>query len=308
MQRDIFEECRGKWRGILSTLGVDQKQLSKKHTPCPLCGGVDRFMFDDKGGSGSSICQKCGARTGFQLASELRGWDFKTACDELRAIIGTVRADPIQNEMSDAKKREACRQMWRAARPVTRGDPVDLYLRGRGLDLATVPRSLRFHPDCRWNPERSFPAMLAVIEGTDGHALLHRTFLTADGHKAPVDDPRRMMPGKFPLSGAVRLAPPGPVMGIAEGIETALAASALNGIPVWSAVNVIGLGKFDPPDECRKLVIFGDNDASYTGQASSYCLARSLVTGPREIEVEVAIPERVGADWADLVVRDAVCA
>ena len=48
----------------------------------------------------------------------------------------------------------------------------------------------------------------------------------------------------------------------------------------------------------RGRVIFGDNDESYTGQASSFVLARKLKN--KGFSVSVRIPETVGTDWADL--------
>jgi phage/plasmid primase-like uncharacterized protein len=33
-----LDAARGKWRGILLSLGIDEKYLRNKHGPCPLCG------------------------------------------------------------------------------------------------------------------------------------------------------------------------------------------------------------------------------------------------------------------------------
>ena len=51
----------GRWADALRSYGLNEKQLSGKHTECPLCGGKDRFRFDDKEGSGSYYCNGCGA-------------------------------------------------------------------------------------------------------------------------------------------------------------------------------------------------------------------------------------------------------
>ena len=71
----------------------------------------------------------------------------------------------------------------------------------------------------------------------DAPSILHRTYLTADGSKASVISPRRLMSGTVAKGAAIRLAPAGEALGIAEGIETALSASALFGVPCWAAVN-----------------------------------------------------------------------
>ena len=39
--------------GSSPSLGVPAKALTNRHGPCPICGGKDRFRFDDKGGRGT---------------------------------------------------------------------------------------------------------------------------------------------------------------------------------------------------------------------------------------------------------------
>ena len=52
-----------------------------------------------------------------------------------------------------------------------------------------------------------------------------------------------LVPGPVPKGGAVRLFPPAEAMGIAEGIETALSAAQLSGLPVWAALNTVNIEK-----------------------------------------------------------------
>jgi putative DNA primase/helicase len=61
---NTIERARNRWREILPRLGVDTQFLTNRHGPCPLCGGKDRFRFDDRDGSGSYICGQCGAGVG----------------------------------------------------------------------------------------------------------------------------------------------------------------------------------------------------------------------------------------------------
>jgi putative DNA primase/helicase len=106
-----------------------------------------------------------------------------------------------------------------------------------------------------------------------------------------------VMPGK-PINGScVRLGNPviSGRIGIAEGIETALCASVLFGMPVWSAISAGGLVSWDVPETIKSVVIFGDNDATYTGQSSAYTLARRLALAG--LAVEVKIPDVIGNDW-----------
>ena len=86
---NTVERARNRWREILPQLGVETRFLTNRHGPCPLCGGRDRYRFDDKDGDVSYYCGQCGAGVGIILLRKLHGWDFKTACDEIDKIIGT---------------------------------------------------------------------------------------------------------------------------------------------------------------------------------------------------------------------------
>jgi putative DNA primase/helicase len=116
--------------------------------------------------------------------------------------------------------------------------------------------------------------------------------------------PRKMMPGTVPEGACVRLCDghPGSVLGIAEGIETALAASRLFEIPVWSAISSSLLAKWQPPDGVEEVVIFADNDPKFGGQAAAYHLAYRLA---RTLQVSVKMPPREGMDFADVLFETA---
>ena len=88
-----------------------------------------------------------------------------------------------------------------------------------------------------------------VTRGEDDTPLaIHRTFLARDGAgKAPVD-PQKMMLGPC-RGGAVRLAAPGDVLMVGEGIETCLAAMQATGNPAWAALSTSGLRALDLPDD-----------------------------------------------------------
>ena len=186
---------------------------------------------------------------------------------------------------------------------VTSLDEAMHYLAWRGLHVDLPMPALRLHPGLAYRDGGEtfgrFPAMLALVTGPDGRGVtLHRTYLQ-DGRKAPVPSPRKLMPGKPIKGAAIRLHPAGEVLGVAEGIETALAARQLFGVPVWSCISAAGIESFIPPKEVRKIMIFGDNDMSGTGQAAAWALAKRLIVAG--LSVEVKLPERIGTDWADEV-------
>ena len=295
----LKDRAQGRWSGILPALGIGEPFLTGKHGPCPLCGGKDRWRWDNREGRGTWICSKCGAGDGIELVMKRNGWEFREAAKQIEAVIGSVSPDPPKRERSDRDKREAMSKLWRVSKTVESGDPVSRYLFYR-VGLTCFPSCLRTAYNLRYQSDcPSFhPAMIAMVTGPDGApSTLHRTYLTNDGRKAPVIEPRRLMPGIIAKGAAIRLGPAGDVLGIAEGIETALSATALFGVPCWAAVSAAMLAAWQPPTEAKRIVVFGDNDESYTGQAVAYRLAKRL--GDERL-VEVQIPLEVGADWNEV--------
>jgi putative DNA primase/helicase len=76
----------GRWPDILAALGIDDRHLTRRHGPCPGCGGKDRFRFDDRDGRGTWICGGGGnpqAGDGFRLLRHVYGW---TAAESLHAV------------------------------------------------------------------------------------------------------------------------------------------------------------------------------------------------------------------------------
>ncbi len=142
--------------------------------------------------------------------------------------------------------------------------------------------------------------MLALVRDPDGKgSTVHRTYLEGAA-KAKMDSPRKLMPGTIAKGSAIRIAALGHIIGIAEGLETALAVTKRFGISCWSALNATMLREFAWPPEITELHIFGDNDQSFTGQAAAYQLAfRASTARDRVPGVFVHIPDRENTDWLD---------
>jgi putative DNA primase/helicase len=303
--RPVREIAQGRWPGILAAIGVPDRALNGKHGPCPMCGGRDRFRFDDKDGRGTFYCSHCGAGDGVSLVMAIKNIDFKSAAQEIEALAGVAMCSAHRPTIEDdSRKMERLRRIWSEASALAEGDEASRYLAGRGLPITAPLSSLRLHPSLPYHDgERiigKYPAMLALVQAQDGSGVtLHRTYLQG-GRKAPVESPKKLMPGK-PVSGAaIRLFEAGAYLGIAEGIETALAASVLFSMPVWSVVSAHGIETFAPPDGVSSITIFADHDPGYAGQAAAYSAARRL--NEKGMDVEVRIPEKVG-DWLDVLNR-----
>lgn len=298
----VSELANGRWRSILVSLGVDQGYLTGRHSACPVCGGKDRFRFDDKEGRGTFYCTNCGPGDGMALVQGVLGCDFKRAAEEVERLSGSAKVEAPPNQRSEEDNRRMRRQLYAQSSPARMEDPVGLYLRRR-LGIEAMPLSLRYHPSLHYRNGESratFPGMLAIVSGPDGKPVtMHRTYLTTEGGKAEVESAKKLLPGNVPSGAAIRLTQVAQCLGIAEGIETAIAAHILTGVPCWAAVSAQLLWQWVPPAETSEVVVFADNDASFTGQAAAYALARRLAI-KHGIKVDVSVPPREGQDWADV--------
>ena len=86
---DIFGLARGQWKSIITSVtNVSLNKLTNKHQPCPLCGGKDRYRFDDKDGQGTYYCNHCGAGNGYTLIKKYNNWDDQTTIIAIQKFLG----------------------------------------------------------------------------------------------------------------------------------------------------------------------------------------------------------------------------
>lgn len=91
----ITDIAQGHWPLILSTLaGLSKSELSNTHGKCPLCGGKDRYRFDDQEGRGTWFCNKCGGPhrqggggTGMDMLLRKNDWTFSHAATQIRSLL-----------------------------------------------------------------------------------------------------------------------------------------------------------------------------------------------------------------------------
>ena len=92
----ILDSTRGRWPDLLTALaGLTPEQLTDTHQPCPLCGGTDRYRFDDLDGSGSWFCNQCGGKnqsggggTGMDMLMRRNGWTYAEAAKRVEQHLG----------------------------------------------------------------------------------------------------------------------------------------------------------------------------------------------------------------------------
>jgi Toprim domain len=286
----------------LSALGIPVPATARGEirTTCPQCSDARRKSRDR--------CLAVNLETGVFLCHHC-GWKGNAGGTTKQGHV-VERPAPTPNE----KHRLTLQRTWDEAAPLAPGDPVTTYLASRGLTLPpnAWPPALRYHAAIRYYDEDgsycgTYPAMLArIIDPTGKPASLHRTYLTADGHKAPVPKTRKFMGPVLPgatSGGAIRLYRPGEVLAVAEGIETALSVRLMTGLPVWAAGSASGIGSLVVPPEVRLVVICADHDANPQALAQgAQKLAQGLMQEGRR--AKILLPDHAGTDWND-VLRDA---
>ncbi|HFK8999026.1 TPA: DUF927 domain-containing protein, partial [Klebsiella pneumoniae] len=85
--REVTSAAAGRWPYVLAGLSIDVPDSSRRHAPCPACGGKDRFRFDDNG-RGSFICNQCGAGDGLDLIKKVNNCDTTEAAHLAADVLG----------------------------------------------------------------------------------------------------------------------------------------------------------------------------------------------------------------------------
>jgi putative DNA primase/helicase len=297
--------ARVNWRELLPRRGIAEGFLNGKHGPCPICGGTDRFRFDDKDGRGTFICSHCGAGDGFRLLELFYGCDFMSArkmvmeaaglSDEESTVqpLSTSRSEVVPAKLEWSPTAEA---IWRKTQGLRR-TLGEVYLRSRSCVLPPRDSHLRYLP-----PDGNYPPSLcaAITDAVTGKPLsLHFTRLAADGcGKAGTGKDKLLLGGHRKAGGVIRLWPDECVtygLSIAEGIETSLAA-AHGAQPIWSTIDAGNLAAFRILPGIQSLTIFGDNDEAGR-RAANACAERWATVA----EVMIVCPDEPGFDIADAV-------
>jgi DNA primase len=172
---------------------------------------------------------------------------------------GVTRKHDGHADSQERRNQEYARDIWERCDRI-KGTLAEAYLRSRSINLPTFPEALGYLPRLEHRPSgKTFPAMLAALVGNAGGVVaVQRTWLRPDGKgKADVQN-AKMTVGPMG-SAAVRLGTPSEILGLAEGVETALSAKSIYQIPVWATLSANRLGKIELPKVVQSLVIFADD-------------------------------------------------
>lgn len=334
--KELKQRMKGYWLSAYKSIAPELKQAIDKlgdNVPCPLAGGTDGFrLFRDANETGGGVKQAEGVfAQGIDLLMWLKGWTFTEVLDELEAFLGgkPVKSSFIKTPLSTSKNDEASLRkwlntVWKNSFSFTdsKSAPARAYFYNRGmLDAALCSRSLRFNPSLAYRDSSGnliglYPAIIALIRNNLGVPVgLSRTYITEQGFKVELGQglkAKKMTPSVLKRSKGrhVHLAKPKDgYLGVAEGIETALAVYQGTKFPTWPTMSSTMLEAFSPPREVHTLLIFADKDRSGVGERSAHALCSSLAwRGIRTLVLTPPIPilstDEKGIDWADQLVRD----
>ena len=215
----IKAQARGRWLSILPALGggdllrTASKRMGKtyQHTPCPVCGGTDRFgLLPDVVDTGAAHCRNCGGfPDGFDLLRKINGWSLPWALQQVAEYIGGgACAEPVARDSGgvaeslgispekQAARRKAIASILAKCKP----EPSEVhraYFQNRGIPSAADLRSpsLLYHPGLPYYVNgkplldgkggwKTWAAIVGRASSSSGWLGLHRIYLTKDGHKA----------------------------------------------------------------------------------------------------------------------------
>ncbi|HHG8881050.1 zinc-binding domain of primase-helicase family protein [Enterobacter hormaechei] len=268
--REVTHAAAGNWPYVLAGLSIDVPDSSRRHAPCPACGGTDRFRFDDNG-RGSFICNQCGAGDGLDLIKKVNNCDTTQAAQLAADVLGidyrAAQTDPAAASQrreqleADRQQREQERQQQAAydaeqrratfarlyagmRQSVTQGESE--YLIAKGLDGFTFPLL----------PDGSI--LLELVD--DSGVVAAAQTITPQGEK-------RLLTGSAKRGAYHAVNAPGQPQEviIAEGLATTLSAHLM--CPAALAVCAIDAGNLLPVADFMRqqypqaqIIIAADND------------------------------------------------
>lgn len=280
----------GHWSHILPALGV--KVIKNRHQACPVCGGSDRFRFDDKEGRGTWFCNQCGAGDGLKLIEKVFGVSASEAAGKVNAVTGNL--SPVTPEVIAATEagtevdRKAAAALAVKLMEKSRPTTGNAYLTRKGFPALECLTLTATHKTGGVT-YRAGDVVVPLYDDTG--ALVNLQLINADALK------RTLKGGQ--VKGACHIIEgkkqAGKRLWIAEGYATALTVHHLTGETVMvalSSVNLLSLASLARQKHpvCQ-IVLAADRDLSGDGQTKAAAAAEAC-------EGIVALPPVFG-DWND---------
>lgn len=235
-------------------------------------------------------CFGCGAGgdvLDFLAAAE--NLDAGAALRLLREMVGVAPPGPRRPSPAALPKLEGpdprternrilAQDIWRQTGDIPEEGMARTYLsEGRGLSRWDGDR-LRWHPSCPWKGGVAGCLIAPINDHESGLVVGVWRILPAPGGKA---ERRGLGPTR---SNCSRLYPaPGPAVAIVEGVEDAIAAHELTGLPAWAALSAGNMADLVLPARLVEVAILADADDA--GRGGAHALAGRLRAEGREARV-----------------------
>jgi hypothetical protein len=237
--------------------------------------------------------------------------DWRDQHDQLRAAFGLetdqVRASTpaerrvIREKIGRAKAQREGAQLARVANLIADGNrpapgcPVSEYFTtARGIPPAVVAMAVNAGAVLQHKDNQGRFSVLAIAHRHTALRAAQITKIHTDG-SGKRGDPSRLTFG--PLKGAAcrlfKLA--GDTLAVGEGVETALAFTAIRKVPCWATFGAGNLAAFEPPAGVRTLIVAADGDAPGIAAADALCSRLK-----RRVRVIIA-PAPTDLDWLDVL-------
>ncbi|MDM3441150.1 primase-helicase zinc-binding domain-containing protein [Citrobacter sp. Cb063] len=291
---ETVKQACGHWPNILPALGV--KVIKNRHQSCPVCGGSDRFRFDDKEGRGTWFCNQCGTGDGLKLVEKVFSVNPSEAAQKVNAVTGSL--SPVAPEVIAAAEagteadRKAAVALAAKLMEKTRTATGNAYLSRKGFPdrecsmLTTTHKTggVTFHA-----------GDLTVPLYDDTGVLVNLQLINADGLKRTLKGGQ--VKGTCHIIEEKKQA--GKRLWIAEGYATVLTVHHLTGETVMvalSSVNLLSLASLarQKYPACQ-IVLAADRDLNGDGQSKAAAAADAC-------EGIVALPPVFG-DWNDAFIQ-----
>ena len=298
---EITAQAVGKWDYIFHSLGIEVG--NGKHCPCPICGGKDRFRFDNQNGRGTYICNQCGSGDGLELIKHYYHCDAKEASIKVAEYLNlpnqsnqirdkTVfrKRDSEQLHNNNIPENPVCKKVEYLLSKATLGQSEYLTKKGLTFDLPLLDNG------------RIFAPMLNLHNEYAGGQ-----FIESDGSKHLMKGSNKK--GAFILVSSI-LSRPAEVRAkvlthneiiICEGLATGISIAQFRHqslvISAIDAGNLIHVAKaIRDVNQTAKIIIAGDNDI---GQSPNKGLAKAMEAA-QAVNGYYSIPDTdFKADWDD---------
>lgn len=290
-------------------LGADGRALLKCWAGCSFEAIRDvlrhRGLWSEPPAPGQSFA---GGRSGVPRAA--------TGPTRTRPPARPTSPPPLDPEADPDRERRIAlaREIWRRSVPFHWVKPAVRYVERRGLDPKLIdPDRLRAKSRCPFGRETE-PALIAPVHAPGAGTIcgVWRIHLTEDGRKVERRGLVRMRGcasrlfacgGRYAGDSSAGEGPPlwppeTEILGIAEGVEDALAVRQIFGIPAWAALSAGNMARLELPARVRKVLIVADADAP--GRKAAVTLARRLRGEGRQVRV---VEPCTAKDAADVLAR-----